>query len=176
MGKSTSIAQYWYVYGGFWSLTRSTYFGLAVVSVLVGLDSWWIKVCGEVPVWREFAIAVIPSVLGFALGGMAIMLAFSTDRFLFAIKQGGKDDSYFMKVVASFFHLTIVLVTCMFCALFLDPKIVPRILAIAISGIGFFTLSYGMLLIISTAAALWHTARIFNRIDTAQRDPTNNGG
>lgn len=47
--------------------------------------------------------------MGFALGGMAIMLSFSTGRFLEAIRQKGRPDSFFMKVVASFFHFSVML-------------------------------------------------------------------
>lgn len=168
MANESSVQQYWKVYGGIWSLLRSAYFWLAIVFSLLGVDIWWVSDEKTTPRWLNFSLDVTPSVLGFSLGGMAILLAFSTDRFLYAIKQGGKEDSYFMKVMASFFHLAIVQVVGLLAAIFCVPVVIPYCIYAIISFIGFFATVYGLLLIISTVATLWHTGRIFNRVDVSR--------
>lgn len=56
----------------------------------------------------QYTLDIAPSLLGFATGGMAIMFAFSSGRFLKAIQQGGKDKSYLRKVIATFYHFGLV--------------------------------------------------------------------
>ncbi|MDZ7824489.1 MAG: hypothetical protein U5K75_10965 [Ahrensia sp.] len=97
--------------------------------------------------------------LGFALGGMAIMLAFSTGRFLEAIRQKGKDNSFFMKVIASFFHFTTVLVIALLLAVM--SKAFP---SKPLSAFGFFASIYGVLLAVATTGHFWQMATIFNKI------------
>lgn len=85
------------------------------------------------------------------------MLSFSSGRFLEAIRQSGKEDSYFMKMIASFFH---------FCAV-LSCSLIIAIISMSfqnqyLSMLGLFCLFYGILLVLATAASIWHTARVFN--------------
>lgn len=163
MAKENAFQGYWKAYGGVWSLLRSTYFLLALaVSILCA--EIWIPVGAETPAWVQLTIDIIPSLLGFALGGMAIMLAFSTGRFLAAIKQGGREDSYFMKIMASFFHFTVVLTAALMLAFLTQPSWLPIPVLWMISGLGFFLSVYGILLTVATVSSIWHTARIFNKV------------
>lgn len=147
---------YWQVFGGFWSLLRSTYFWLATVITLIS-KPLWVNQTDGVPKWVELATGIIPNLLGFALGGMAIMLSFSSGRFLEAIRQKGKEDSYFMKMIASFFHFSIILTASLLVSL-LSRSISNQYLSI----FGLGCLLYGILLVPATAASIWHTARVFN--------------
>lgn len=109
------------------------------------------------PFWTGLAVGIIPNLLGFALGGMAIMLSFSSGRFLEAIRQNGKEDSYFMKMIASFFHFSLILTASLILAI-LSKSISNQCISI----LGLFCLFYGILLVPATAASIWHTARVFN--------------
>lgn len=162
MGDENAFEGYWRVYGGVWALVRSTYFWVAAVITIVS-PSMWRSVDGKAPEWIGLALDIIPSLLGFALGGMAIMLAFSSGKFLDAIRQKGKMNSYFMKMMASFFHFTFVL-CCSMIATFIVRLPLPRVLAPYASAGGFFLSIYGILLVLATAASIWHTARIFNAV------------
>lgn len=106
----------------------------------------------------QLAIDVVPSVMAFSLGGMAIVLAFSDGRFLKAIRQDGKDNSLFMKVIANFFHFltvqTLAIATAMI--VFAFPKL------IAPSGIAFFFLAYSLTTALASAAQLFNVSRIYN--------------
>jgi len=104
--------------------------------------------------------------MGFALGGMAIMLSFSTGRFLEAIRQNGRKDSYFMKVIASFFHFTTVLGLALLTAVM--AKVFPN--CKWISGFGFFASVYGVMLAVATVDHLWQTAVIFNQVKHGKKD------
>lgn len=105
--------------------------------------------------------------MGFALGGMAIMLSFSTGRFLEAIRQKGRPDSFFMKVVASFFHFSVMLGASLLIALL--TKVFPNIY---LSGIGFFSSVYGVMLAIATVDHLWQTATLYNTVRDKDDKPS----
>ena len=119
-------------------------------------------------------VDIAPSMLGFALGGMAIMLAFSSGKFLDAIRQKGKPDSYFLKMIASFFHFAVVLASAIILVFVQKMVWLHTTILNAASFLGFFMSLYGILLVLATAASVWHTARIFNEVresDNAPRGP-----
>lgn len=159
MAGKGSFQGYWAVYGGLPSLLRSTYFWVAIVVSLFATPFWVKFEANGDPAWVSITFAVVPSLMGFALGGMAIMLAFSTGRFLEAIRQKGRDDSYFMKVIASFFHFTMVLSLALLLAVL--SKAFP---SKYLSAVGFFMSVYGVLLALATVDHLWQTAGIFNKV------------
>lgn len=162
MSNENAYQGYWRVYGGFWTLLRSTYFWVAILLTVLG-PTLWMPIANKSPEWIGLALDIIPSLLGFALGGMAIMLAFSSGKFLDAIRQKGKTNSYFMKMIASFFHFTVVLCLSMV-ATFIVRLPVFDFAKPALSALGFFLSVYGILLVLATAASIWHTARIFNAV------------
>lgn len=85
------------------------------------------------------------------------MLSFSSGRFLEAIRQSGREDSYFMKMMASFFHFSIILTAALIIAILSKSQHNEYL---SVIGMGF--LLYGILLVPATAASIWHTARVFN--------------
>jgi Na+/H+ antiporter NhaD/arsenite permease-like protein len=128
-----------------------------LTSLLPGL---WTTLDGDGrPLWASLTLDIAPSLLGFALGGMAIMLAFSSGRFLEAIRQKGKDKSYLRKMMASFFHFCAVLTAATLVG-FVSSFYVNKV----VSFIGVLLSIYGLLLVIATASRIWHTARIFNAV------------
>ncbi len=163
-----SFQSYWQVYGGLPSLLRSTYFWMSIVITIVAYPFWSDIPSYKAPEWTAITLQVVPSLMGFALGGMAIMLAFSTGRFLDAIRQKGKENSFFMKVIASFFHFSVVLGISLLVAL-MTIAFPNRYL----SGIGFFSSVYGVMLAIATVDHLWQTASIFNKVkdDSSDESP-----
>ena len=109
-----SLRGYWRVYGGITAVLRSTYFWMAIlITALSGVAT---AKDGEGLIWPQMTIEIVPSLLGLGLGAMALMLSFSSGRFLEAIKQKGKDRSYLRKVMASFYHFALVLVAALVAA------------------------------------------------------------
>jgi hypothetical protein len=148
--------RYWQIYGGWRALFGSNYF-IAAIALTAVCYPFWSKVGTES---AELAVSVVPSIMAFSLGGMAIVLAFSEGRFLSVIRQGGKDKSLFMKVITNFFHFltvqTFALVSAMIVLAF--PKY------IAPSGIAFFFLAYSVATAIASAAGLFNVSRLYNMV------------
>lgn len=131
----------------------------AAVVLTAALPDMWTKEIDKAPVWPQFTLDVAPSLLGFATGGMAIMLAFSSGRFLSAIQQGGKDKSYLRKVIATFYHFALVSMLSIVAAYV--SKFYP---SRPLSAAGVFLTLYAIFLVMSIVSRLWHTARIFNKV------------
>src|SRR5689334_11556352 len=75
----TLVNRYWSAYGRFRAFLFSPYLHLSVgiLFVTYGVwtrDSWW-----------SFVISIVPNMLGFSLGALAIILGFGNDRFLTTI-------------------------------------------------------------------------------------------
>ncbi|MQX35593.1 hypothetical protein, partial [Roseospira navarrensis] len=80
---------YWQVYGGLNSLFSSPFFWGAVIVALVSGDHWAVYDNGQ-PLWVPVALNAIPSILGFSMGGMAILLAFSGKTFVRIVTKNGE--------------------------------------------------------------------------------------
>jgi phage FluMu protein Com len=68
--------KYWIAYGGWQAMKRSPYLHAAIVLLVLTTPFW---VCRA---WWEQVISVIPSLLGFTLGGFAMFLGFGNKKFL----------------------------------------------------------------------------------------------
>lgn len=146
--------RYWRIYGGWRALFSSVYF-YAALALTAACYPYWSKV-GTAS--AQLAVDVVPSVMAFSLGGMAIVLAFSEGRFLKVIRQSGKEESLFMKVITNFFHFltiqTLALISAMIVfafPLYKEP-----------SGIAFFFLAYSVATAIASAAGLFNVSRLYN--------------
>jgi hypothetical protein len=95
--------------------------------------------------------------LGFSLGGMAIMLAFTSAETFEIISEGGSDDSFFMVVIASFYHFILIQLMALIIAVYATAN--PSEIA---SLIGIFFFFYSLLSALATAGQILSTARIFN--------------
>jgi hypothetical protein len=164
-GAAKTFKIYWGLYGGWRALATSPFLYLAVILTAL-LRPFWSSVAADGSVtWAQVAIDIVPSMLGFSMGGMAIMLAFSDGKFFTAITQKGKADSFFVKVVASFYHFIVVQSSALIFALVGKAYSHP-----VLSGVGVGLLLYAMLTAVAVAGQLLHAARIFNA--TARPSPT----
>lgn len=116
--------------------------------------------------WAETALNIIPSLMGFTLGGMAILLAFSNENFLKAIQEDGKPRSLFMQGVSAFFHFILIQTLAITLAL-----IAKSAANDVISAIGFFLLTYGLLSALSVAGLLLQISRVFNAAGSLPNSP-----
>ncbi|WP_245294642.1 hypothetical protein [Rhizobium rhizosphaerae] len=107
--------------------------------------------------WAQTAIDTVPSMLGFSMGGMAIMLAFSNASIFRAITQSGSPTSYFVTVVANFYHFilvqTLAIILALLCMAYPND---------GTSVVGFLSFTYAILVGLATAGQLLGTAQIFN--------------
>lgn len=149
---------YWSLYGGATALFKSPYLYIALFVTVVAAPLWLNEVEGERP-WAQLAVDVIPSLLGFSMGGMAITLAFTNTEIFRAMVQKGKRDSYFVKVVANFFHFILFQTGALMIAV-----VTKAYTNDVLSFLGFWMFSYSILVALALSGMLLHTARIFNAV------------
>jgi hypothetical protein len=112
------IAIYWRAYGGWRDVVSSPFLWLSAGLTLLTYRLW---LHGE---WWTYPLSVMPSLLGFTLGGFAIFLGFGDERFK-AIIAGEEQDatgasngpSPYMKVCSAFLHFVLVQVVALLVAL-----------------------------------------------------------
>ena len=105
--------RYWRSYGGGASLLVSRYLYLAVVLTLLTAGNW------TTDAWWESVTSVLPNVLGFTLGGFAILVSFGDERFKAILAEGklNGDPSTYLKISAGFMHFIVVQVLALSIAL-----------------------------------------------------------
>ncbi|WP_415919738.1 hypothetical protein [Tateyamaria sp. SN6-1] len=154
----SAFKTYWRVYGGWKALLLSPYFLFSLLFSVVLKPIWYDQFLNGV-VWSEWALPIIPSMIAFSLAAMAIFLAISNDRFLKLLREGGKENSYLMKVMVAFFHFIFVQFFALGgCLLFVAfPSIV-------LSAIGFAIFIYALSCGIAAAAALLDVTEVLNAL------------
>ncbi len=150
VNQSGEIARYWALYGGWRALVRSPY---AQVSLVLGL------LCGGAPSFDPAAttLEVVPAVLGFTVGALAIVLVFSAAEFFAHFIAGSGEASVFMKMVANFVHFVFVQVFAL--AVAIMDLAHPTHLFRSVSCIALF---YSILMTFSTVMQLFQIATVFN--------------
>jgi hypothetical protein len=105
----------------------------------------------------DIAISAVPNLLGFAVGALAIVLAFSSADIFKVIAEGGEPRSFFMVLTSNLVHFILAQVITLVCA------IVAKITDSRLLDI--FTLAflfYAVLVAFATALQLFQTAMIYN--------------
>lgn len=158
---------YWANYGGWRALIKSIYLWSAVFLTAVCYP-YWSDVGYQHGLTNrasaQLTIDIVPSLMAFSLGGMAILLAFSSGRFIDAIRQEGKPDSLFMEIVANFFHFLFLQTISL--ALAMATNAFPR--ADWLAGIAFFALAYSLTAALAASAMLLNASRIFNKVGSGK--------
>lgn len=159
MSSFEPFIHYWRIYGGVKALVKSVYLWLSVL-ITGGCFPLWMDrgfLSDERPV-AESLLAIVPALMAFTLAGIAIVLSLSGPKFTRAIREGGKYDSLFMKVVVLFFHFILVQSIALILAFFLQSYPSQDWLA----AVTFFFAIYGVASAISIAAMLLNISRIYN--------------
>lgn len=110
------LRRYWSAYGGFPALIASPYFHLSLVLTAATFPKW------SAPGWWDTVISVMPSIVGFSLGGYAIWLAFGEERFkaLLGHREPGQTTSPYMAVNAAFVHFILMQIAALLFALLVN--------------------------------------------------------
>lgn len=112
---------YWSAYGKGGALFRSPFLHLSLAIMIPTIPLWTKKD------WWELVLNVMPNMLGFSLGGYAILLAFGDTDFLSIIS--GKSDrekekgSPFLHINANFFHFILMQFMALIFAVIAKAKI-----------------------------------------------------
>lgn len=114
-GPAKLISQYWSTYGGWRDFFLSPYLHFSLLLLAITFATWTEEG------WWEQVLSVVPSLLGFSLGALAIFLGFGSEQFRNVIsgKRPGQPDkiSPYMSVTAAFTHFIVVQVAAVMVAI-----------------------------------------------------------
>ncbi len=173
------VVTYWRTYGGWRSLAGSPYVHIAAVITAFSWRLWF------EPGWWSTPLSVLPNILGFTVGGFAIVLALGAGDFGAALSSASKPDadildSNLAKLSAAFCHF--ILVQCLtlllaMLAMALAKTPAPSALSWLASAavqrsfwaLGWFLGVYSLLLAISTADWIFTSVRLLIRYQKLQK-------
>jgi hypothetical protein len=178
-GLREIAARYWTAYGGTKALLCSPYLHLAVLVLLVSSHYW------ATSPWWEQPLSIIPNLLGFSLGGLAMLLSFGNVEFQKFISEKDEDSpsdpTAFIEVSASFVHfmllqLASLLLATIFNALdfylpwpaFIRPLVNTG--TVVLSGVGYLLFLYSITAMI---AAVFAVFRMTSWFEMFQNPPKN---
>lgn len=149
--KQTDLQAYWGHYGGVKKLIASPY--LLTALILTGIFApYWTS-----EDWTEFASGILPNLLGFSVGAVAIILAVPSMRTFSILAEDGHPTSYFMDLASRLVHFIMIQVVALG-AIMLATAYPHKVT----NGIGFSLFIYAVLTAISAGLALFGIARILN--------------
>ena len=156
---------YWKAYGGWSGLFRSPYIYVSIV-ITVALSGLWLE-CNDAGerVWAPLALSVLPSLVSFSLGALAIVFAMTSGVYLKLIHGEGDENSTFMRLIAVFFHFILVQIFAILFALAVEAYS-----NIVLSAIGFWLFCYALLSGVAAASNLVLIADIKNRASILEDD------
>lgn len=176
------IHRYWQNYGGLASIIKSPYFHLAFIFTIITIPFWFYKE------WWSNSMTIIPSILGFTLGGFAIFLGYGNDKFrsLLAIEDKAGKSPY-LEVVSSFLHFVLMQMIALIFALFanavgsisiMNITETERYLGISLvwfilGFIGYGLFIYSLLLAFAVSFALYRLANTYTKFETQQARKNN---
>lgn len=152
---SHSLRLYWNTYGGLEALTSSPYLHFSIFITFIcypfSPDASWYKLI----------LSIIPNLLGFTLGGYAILLAFGDELFRKIISGKGPEgeQSPFMRVNGAFIHFIVVQVISILVAILGHSY---QIKGGVIGLFGFLLLIYSLLTAAAAAFAILNVANWFD--------------
>lgn len=171
-GLKEITARYWEAYGGANALVRSPYLHIAFAILIVTAHFWLTSS------WWEQPLSVIPNLLGFSLGGLAMLLSFGNVEFQKFISEKDDDSdsnpTAFIEVAASFVHFMLLQLASLLLAvvfnalnfyvpwpLYVRPAI--DILTATFSGIGYLLFLYSITAMIAAVFAVFRMTSWFER-------------
>lgn len=178
-GVDNIFAIYWRNYGGKKSLLKSPYLAIAFLLCLIMYSSW----CKDG--WWNTPISILPSLIGFTLGGYAIFTAFGNEKFKELISgstEGESDNiSPFMEVNSAFAHFILLQIFSLIYALIAQSQPLKPIfdmvklptleswIAYPFWFIGYFLFLYAITSAIAATFALFRIAYWYDSFITRER-------
>jgi hypothetical protein len=105
----------------------------------------------------EIAVGVLPNLLGFTVGALAIVLAFSSASVFETLAEQGEPQSFYMKLTGSLIHFILVQVLALITAIV--ARMVDQPFTELIS---LFMLFYAVIVTFAAGMQLFLTAAIYN--------------
>lgn len=165
------VKDYWRIYGGYEAVIYSPYFAMAAIFTLLSASYWTSSSS-----WTQDVIDIIPSILGFSLGGFAIFMAFSDEKFIEILVDKEDRLSFYMHLSAQFIHFILIQALSILFAVFSRGLLpAPNISDISfadmiISMLGYLIFSYAIFTAIATAFSLLRIGRLYHTFRTRGGD------
>jgi hypothetical protein len=154
-GQAKTFRNYWTVYGGFGALLKSPYLQASAVLTLLCVGLW--SKADSAAHASDIAVGVLPNLLGFTVGALAIVLAFSSADIFKLLAEDGEPTSFFLTLTSNLVHFILVQVVA------LTTAIVAKVVDIRpLDILSLLLLIYAVLVTLSAALQLFQTARIYN--------------
>ena len=154
---SEELYGYWQAYGGWKAVLRSTAVWFSVVFTILCAPAW------SKGQWPDATLSALPSLLGFSLGAMGIILAFPSSPLFKLFAERGRTDSYYLDLASRFVHFIFIQVIALLFAL-----VGKSYLIYFLSFVGFFFLVYAVTSAAFAALSLFGVAQVHNH-PSAQR-------
>ncbi|UNH31845.1 hypothetical protein [Moellerella wisconsensis] len=169
------IRKYWSIYGGFSALFRSSYFWLGLATTALLFPAW------SKQGWWGDVLSLLPNLLGFSLGGFAILLAVGDDGFkkLIAGTENGESSPY-MDACTAFVHFIFLQIIALLIALIAKayssilPEYLPKVSLVTMSAIGYFIFIYSIYCTLAAVFAIFRVADWFDNYITKLNDSKKN--
>jgi conserved hypothetical protein len=102
-GTTGIVRRYWQNYGGFKVIIASPYLHVSICLLILTFPFWFYNK------WWEQSISIVPSILGFTIGGFAIFLGYGSDKFRSLLApEDDKGKSPYLDIVTTFTHFIII--------------------------------------------------------------------
>jgi hypothetical protein len=164
--QAKAFRQYFAIYGGWRALFSSPYLH---ASIVIGLLLDWLT--NPAPDFGAAGINILPNVLGFTIGGMAIVLAVGSSKIFVRLAEHGEPKSFFMRLISNFLHYILLqVVTLLFCLSSSGPKLTPNINTICS-----VLLTYSLLSVLSIGVGLFQMGQIHNADASLPEKKTDKG-
>lgn len=175
------LREYWRIYGGVGAVLTSPYFHLSIVIAILTSPIW------VATKWWELSISVLPNIVGFTIGGYAILVSFGDEEFKRKIAGKTDDDdgdSPYMHVNATLVHTIIVQATALLVSIVFkglsfisyaeiseskDWSLISVMPGVILSAPGFLLFVYGLVLLIPLSINIFEVASWYDHDQTGQR-------
>lgn len=170
-----SFSLYFSSYGGWGALLKSIYFWASIILAILscyfnleasgnGAQKWS---------WINSAKSIFPSVLGFSLGGYAILISFGDKDFLAVLRMKNEDEkiSPYMKINGSFLHFIFLQFLGLFFSSLAEMTHSEYNLVVYFLGSAIFF--YAICSIIMTALTILNAASWFDKMARINEDKEN---
>lgn len=118
------VSTYWASYGGWVAVFYSPFFHLALLVTLI-TNNLWLE-----SDWGSLALSIMPSLLGFTLGGYALLVTISDKEFfdiLIDNQNQSEKPSPFLELNSSFVHFIILQIVSIILAVLHQGNAIPDI-------------------------------------------------
>ncbi len=146
---------YWRIYGGINQLKRSIWLWSALAITIICTPLW---LNDE---WTSIPLGVVPNLLGFSIGALAIILSFPNSKLFKFFAEDGRENSAYMEFSARFIHFICVQVSAIISALLAKALNIPYFPWIDI--LAFWLFVYSLLAAVAIGFSVFRLSQAYNK-------------